>query len=183
MYCIAPAGGAIAAMPVAVSLNAQQYDATPQPYTRIEDPNITDAASPTSGPVLGGTLISIVAPGIVSGDDFRCRFTPVPSAESGDTRASVAAAIDDGLVSYGTYVQANDSVVCYSPAANRPADALENATLQVAFNGLHFYPVAPFQFYAIATISAVRHARPPQPRASAPRTNQPHGPTQVHSIA
>ena len=156
VFCVAPAGVAAQPVQMSVSLNGQQYHVAPSAFSRLVDANLTDAASPLSGPVGGGTLVTIAAAGLGAGDDFRCRF----SAARADTRGSVAAAESEGLVVPAMYHAANGSAVCASPAV--PSAALAaNATLQLAFNGLHYAPVAPFQYYEPPRVSAVLPASGP----------------------
>ena len=138
VYCVAPAGGAAASLPVALSLNAQQYHAAPSNFSRLTDADVSDAASPVSGPVGGGTLVTIAAAAeqVASGDAFRCRFSPTII----DTRTTVDAVEADGLIVTATYHPSNDSALCLSPPVSSAA-AAENATLQFAFDGLHFAQV------------------------------------------
>lgn len=63
-YCVAPAGAPRTALPVALALNGQQFHPTPRPYDRMASTTAAELAeaSPTSGPVRGGTLVTISPP-------------------------------------------------------------------------------------------------------------------------
>ena len=163
VYCTAPAGSyggstnasATGGMHVAVSLNGQQFHPLVQNFSRWQMPPTADLAGlPVSGPTAGGTLVrvSMSGPGGMSGgDDYRCRFGPLPVGN--ETRASVAASEADGAVVAATWsVDGSDAVECTSPAAAYGAGTVK---LQVSPNAQHFTPVLDFVYYDGVVLSEV----------------------------
>jgi hypothetical protein len=161
-YCIAPAGNARSHVPVAISLNGQQFHAAPSDYDRIASAAATQLAeaSPTSGPISGGTFVTISLPdgsalSLAGGDDYRCRFASLP-ARGNDTRTTMYAAEAGGVVTFARYHPSNGSVTCASPPTpSALAAGAANFTLQLAMNRLHFEPVTPWEYYDDARISSV----------------------------
>lgn len=138
---MAPSRGAVPGVSVALALNGQQYHDAPESYAYIDwDPPTSLAiASPTSGPVYGATSVTIEMPSgssasLEGGDDYRCRYA-ANSVASDDTRRSVFADTEAGLVTRATYHPDQNSITCLSPAS---ASALSsaNVTLELALNAL-----------------------------------------------
>ena len=98
-------------MQLAVSLNGQQFHTLPFRYRWLTPPlNGSISGLPTSGPVEGGTLVTMSGPGLAGGDDYRCRFGGGRGGgrwsagdEGGETRATAAAAEAMGAVAAATY--------------------------------------------------------------------------------
>ena len=98
-------------MQLAVSLNGQQFHTLPFRYRWLTPPpNGSISGLPTSGPVEGGTLVTMSGPGLAGGDDYRCRFGGGRGGgrwssgdEGGETRATAAAAEAMGAVVAATY--------------------------------------------------------------------------------
>ena len=73
-------------MQLAVSLNGQQFHLLPFRYRWLTPPpNGSISGQPTSGPVGGGTLVTMRGPELAGGDDYRCRFS---LGESGEVDAA-----------------------------------------------------------------------------------------------
>ena len=165
-YCVAPAGIPTLHVPVALSLNGQQFHAAPSNYDRLASASATSlsVASPTSGPILGGTFVTISLPGgggggigpsLGGGDDYRCRFA-APPADGNDTRTTMYNAEYAGVVSHATYHPINGSVTCVSPPTpSALAASAANFTLQLASNRLHFEKVTSWEYYDDAVISSL----------------------------
>ena len=162
VYCVAPAGAVQSDVPVALALNGQQYFAPPTTYDRYDTRGAAAEAfaSPNSGPVLGATTVTIALPSgsgrsLGGGDDYRCRFHPLPAAN--DTRPRVYEEVAAGLITAATYFADSATVVCPSPPAAAPAShaAVANVSLQLSINGMHFDEVGPFEYYEAATSGRV----------------------------
>lgn len=169
VYCAAPAlpaglapsaANGTGGVPVAVSLNGQQFHPLAQAYARWAPPLADELATlPTSGPIGGGTVVEVTGPGLGGGDDYRCRFGPLPEGGN-ETRATVLADEVGGLIVRATYT-GNDTlgtVACTSPPAGAGAGVVQ---LQVAPNAQHFTPVIAFTYYADVTLSGVSPASGP----------------------
>ena len=114
-------------MQLAVSLNGQQFHTLPFRYRWLTPPpNGSISGLPTSGPVEGGTLVTMSGPGLAGGDDYRCRFGGGRGGgrwsagdEGGETRATAAAAEAMGAVAAATYDAATGTLPLPLPLTQR----------------------------------------------------------------
>eukprot|EP00698_Gefionella_okellyi_P025823 TRINITY_DN9606_c0_g1_i1.p1 TRINITY_DN9606_c0_g1~~TRINITY_DN9606_c0_g1_i1.p1 ORF type:complete len:5899 (-),score=1194.87 TRINITY_DN9606_c0_g1_i1:131-16627(-) len=120
-----------AVVPVAVSLNAQQFTNTTTPFFYYATPIEPSSALPLSGRATGGTTVTINGTNFANTGAILVRFT------NGTTQVAVNA----------SYVSATQ-IVCITPpfAAALPIIA----SVDVALNGQQYVPAA-FQFFFFAT--------------------------------
>ena len=122
---------------LSVSLNAADYDNVSVPFDFYDPPGGL-YLSPSTGPVLGGTSITVGGANLTGGTDRRCRFVPVifgpPSPEARaaawDMRLEVA-----GTVLGGSSGGATASLLCVTPLL--PAHVAQ-VTVEVSLNGQQF---------------------------------------------
>ena len=73
LRCLAPRLEALVPVPLSISLNGQEYTADAVTWSPLEALEVL-SVHPSSGPVEGGTNVSVVARGLASGTAFSCRF-------------------------------------------------------------------------------------------------------------
>ena len=110
-----------------VALNRQDYLA-PLPFMVYGSPEHS-SASPASGPIAGGALVTIRGAHLGPGDNYTCRFGDYPPR----------------LVVLATYDEVAEAVTCVSPAA----PAARGLFVRVAPNAQQYAPIgSPFELYA-----------------------------------
>ena len=110
-----------------VALNRQDYLA-PLPFMVYGSPEHS-LASPASGPIAGGALVTIRGAHLGPGDNYTCRFGDYPPR----------------LVVLATYDEVAEAVTCVSPAA----PAARGLFVRVAPNAQQYAPIgSPFELYA-----------------------------------
>lgn len=161
LMCIAPrielpfarlVSGEGAALPIAISLNAQQYVDLPSPLAIYEPPRL-DMVSPACGPVDGGTTLTIVGSQLSGGSAYRCRLGPTEPQSTASASASAgggagggagAAAFETVAANYTASPQ-GELIICTVPNASRalaaPTSHLDrwSAWLNVTLNGQQYH--------------------------------------------
>ena len=70
--------GQHAPLPLAISLNGQQFAGWHQPDLHLYEPPSLELVSPACGPVGGGTRLTLVGKQLKGGSDYKCRFGGLP---------------------------------------------------------------------------------------------------------
>mgnify|MGYP001981988918 CR=1 FL=1 len=81
-YCVAPAGNPAVHVPVAISLNGQQFHDSPNNYDRLGSAAATHLAeaSPISGPIRGGTTLTVSGSNLAPTPSLSCVFDEAGSS-------------------------------------------------------------------------------------------------------
>ena len=127
--------GDAALQPLILTLNGQQYHASPgATFTFTALPAPLDVY-PLSGPLVGGTAlrVRVAAGGLLGGDRYRCRFDATADGDSGgggggEVNITVEATVDAA--------GGGDALLCDAPPL--PLGSAANASIFVAINGQQF---------------------------------------------
>ena len=146
--------------PLRLSFNGQQYS-QPLPFAFYRPPTLS-AASPSSGPISGGTSVMLHGESLAAGTAQLCAF-PGGGGRGHTTEANVSARGCGGLSPACAYL------ACWSPAANASRSAL-----RVTLNGQQFHSsTVRFTYHQPAAVSSV-HPRGGSTDASPGAHAHPH---------
>ena len=117
-----------------VSLNGQQIDVDTLSMRRIHAAQVSDVM-PSSGPVVGGSQVTLTGANLGLGDDYRCRF--------------------------GTVVVPATSVDRYTIKCVSPLNCAGRLSMQASLNGQQFAPGVAFQYFGGAACTDTAGAAAP----------------------
>ena len=151
----APSTPLALAAAVAVSLNGASFDeaaSAAHPFEFYEPPAVY-TVTPTVGPLLGGTPLTVTGTNLSGGSNRRCGFAPIPR---GHVSASRARALRESFLSVAASVVAgSDALLCETPRffGDRPIDvSFATSYVEVSLNGQQFSASdASFDFVLEAT--------------------------------
>ena len=127
-------------LPLYVSLNRQQFSAGDATF-RYTSPTPLDSVVPRTGPISGGTRLTVRAANLTGGDDYTCRFR----SADGNNHVVNATFASDG------------SVLCTTPELASAGEYNFSASL----NRQQYRQALPFLFYEPPQLAAVSPAAGP----------------------
>ena len=127
LYSNATGGLARAVHELSVTINGQQY--TPPVSFEVYEVPVTRVITPSTGPVLGSTLVSLLGSNYSGGSHYLCAF-------------------DSEVVD--AFVVADASMNCTTP---RTVSAAGIRTVRVSLNGQQYTTALPFRYYGDESIS------------------------------
>ena len=128
------------AVPLEVSLNAQQYTDDGHEMQFYAAPALS-ALSPATGPLAGGTRMVISGGALHDGSHYVCRFEPrdTPTPTDDDDLAGFVGVAGAVQRVPATHIS-HEAVVCYTPSVPIAGGGSEEYSVTLALNGQQFTP-------------------------------------------